>query len=108
MSRVFDSTCVGNVVKIDGKTITPATVISEGVKSSTGVALMQGDKVHYLTSNATDIKDLITNIGSLIDKIVTALSGLDAGAPVPGTQAANIALITVFKTTMLAQKENLK
>lgn len=108
MSRIFEATCLGNVVKIAGKPIVDASVLSEGVKASTGVALMQGDEVSYITSNATDIKDLITNVKAVVDQIQLVLTALDAVSTSPGSAAAAIALITALKTTLNLQKENLK
>ncbi len=78
------------------------------MKPSTGLALIEHDKVNYITSNATDIKDLITNIGTLVDQIVVALSGIDALTTSPGTNAASIALVSTLKATLVAQKELLK
>lgn len=108
MSKILPASCVGKVVTTEGHVISPATILSEGVKSSTGVALIEKDKVVYVASNATDIKDLITNIGDVITKITTALTGIDAVTTAPGSNAALITLITTAKTTLLAQKDLLK
>ncbi len=94
MSKILPATCEAGIVTIEGHVITPATVISQGVKSSSGVALIEQDVVSYLTSNASDIKDLIQSVCSI-------LSALDAVTNSPGGSAANIA-------TLLASKENLK
>lgn len=107
MSKILPASCTANVVKIENKPVT-ATVLSQGVKASTGAALVEEDVVTYITSNATDIKDLITNLGDVVDKIITIVTGLDGGAPTPGTQAANIALLSTLKATMIAQKDMLK
>jgi hypothetical protein len=108
LSRVFDATCVGNILTVEGKPIIPKTILSEGVKASTGVGLLQGDKMYYLTSNATDIKDLITNIGTLVDQIVLALQALDLVTVSPGSAAAAITLVSTLKTTLVLQKDMLK
>jgi hypothetical protein len=99
---------VSGVVTTENLVISPATILSAGVKASTGAALIEKDKVTYITSNATDIQDLIDNIGSVIDQIVTSLTALDAATIPPGTAAIPIALINTLKATLMAQKELLK
>lgn len=107
MSKILDATCTLGVVKVEDLPV-DAAVISEGAGESRGVVLLEGDKATYLTSNASDIKDLIDAIGALVDKIVTVATGLDAVTLSPGGQTANILLITVAKTQLLAMKETLK
>jgi len=57
---------------------------------------------------AEDIKDLITKMGDVLDKLVTICTGLDAAALSPGTQTANIALLVILNAQVAALKENLK
>lgn len=105
--KAIDATCVAGVVTAQSIPV-EATVISEGVKSSDGVLLLDEDRAIYLTSNAEDIKDLITNIGDVLTKIITIATGLDAASNAPGGQTANIATLTSLKATLIAQKEALK
>ncbi len=113
MSRIFDAECLANIVKIEGKPVTPATVLSQGVKSSTGVALMQGDKIHYVTSNATDIKDLISQLTDLIQLVSDTFAAIGTGmtgpttAP-PASLPTSITQLALVKTTLTTMKDNLK
>lgn len=95
-------------VTADGVQIVGAIVLSEGKKASNGVAVMDGDKVWYLTSNATDLKDAITSLVEIINQIATIATGLDAVTVSPGGQAANILQLQVLKTQFEATKEQLK
>lgn len=108
MAKILPASCVTNVVTVEGLSISPVSILSQGTKSSSGIASVDQDNVTYITSNASDIVDLITNIGTLIDKIVTVLSGLDAVSTNPGSNAATIALLVTYKTVLLAQGSNLK
>jgi hypothetical protein len=107
LARIFDASCAAGIVTVEGKPVVPVTILSEGVKPSTGVALLQGNKLSYLTSNASDIKDLIQNMSAILDQIVLALTGIDAVTTVPGSNAAAIALVTTLKTTLLTAQGNL-
>ena len=108
MSKILPATCQANVVTIESHVIAPSGILSEGVKASEGLALIEKDSVTYITSNASDIKDLITNIGDVLTKITTALTGIDAVTTTPGSNAALITLITTAKTALVLQKDNLK
>lgn len=107
MSNVIEATCENNVVKIAGKTV-PATILSQGKASSTGVVLLDAEKATYVTSNATDLATLINTLGDVIQKIIEIATSLDAVTVTPGTAAANIALLTVMKTQLVLTKDLLK
>lgn len=108
MPKVLNATCVAGVVTADSLPVPSAAVLSEGVKSSEGILVLDHEDATYLTSNASDIKDLITAIGNVCDKIITTLTAIDAVTLAPGSNAANIALITVAKTQLMLQKDMLK
>lgn len=108
MSKILSAVFEEGFLKIDGKTIAPYTILSAGVKASEGVAVLEENQVFYICSNAEDIKDLITNLGNVIDAIQNVLTGLDAVSVSPGSTAALIALVGTAKTTLALQKDNLK
>lgn len=109
MSKILSATCdATGKVTADGVEVVGAIVLSEGKKASSGVAVMDGDKVWYLTSNATDLKDAIASLVEIINQIATIATGLDAVTVSPGGQAAAIAQLQVLKTQFEQTKETLK
>lgn len=126
MTKVLPATCEASVVKIEGKVIAGATILSEGVAASTGVAVIEDEKVSYVTSNASDIKealnkviDALTETKTALDQIGSALSTLDGKpqgtlTPVPtiGANITNIATaatkIQTAKTALNTLKGSLK
>lgn len=108
MSKILPATCsAASVVTVENKPV-QATILSNGKAQSTGVVLLEQDKSTYLTSNASDIHDLIVNIGSLVDQIKLCLNGLDGVTASPGSNAAAIAVVDTLKAQLLAQKDLLK
>ncbi len=108
MSKILDASCVAGIVTVDSLPIPSANILSQGVKASTGKLLMDEEKADYFTSNATDIADLISNIGTVVDQIVLALTALDAVTVSPGSATAAITLVTTLKATLVAQGAMLK
>lgn len=109
MSKILSATCdAAGLVTADGIQVVGAIVLSEGKKASSGVAVMDAEKVWYLTSNATDIKDLISKMVEIINQLATIASGLDAVTNSPGGQTANITQLQTLKTQLDATKEQLK
>lgn len=109
MSKVLDATCNAlGIVTADGVPVQGAVVLSMGKKLSSGVLIIDEDKATYITSNASDIKDLITSVVALFDSTITVLSGLDAVTTVPGSNAASIAALTALKVQFNLTKELLK
>ncbi len=108
MSKILDASCVAQVVTVEGKPVATAVIQSQGTSASNGVLLMEGDKQTYIASNASDISDLITAIGTLIDQIIIISTTLDGVSTSPGTTTAAIANLGVLKTTFLLQKDLLK
>lgn len=107
MTKLLDATCEAGVVTIEGQVV-EAEILSQGTKSSEGSALIDRDKVVYLTSNADDIKKLIEDVTALVQQLTLIVTGLDGVTVPPGTQAANIVLLTTLKTQFELTKENLK
>lgn len=108
MSKILEATCENGEVTCETQTIEDAEILSEGVKSSEGVLVIEEKKKTYIASNATDIKDLINALSDCLDKIVTIATGLDAVTTPPATQAANIAQLVTLNATLDAIKDNLK
>ena len=106
MSKMLEATCVAGVVTSDGVPVPAAEILSEGVKASEGILLLEGDKAKYVTSNASDIKDLISSLEGILDQTITILTAVDTAAA--AGQAANIAALGTLKTALGVSKENLK
>ncbi len=78
-TKLLEATCLAGVVTAEGVPVPAAEVLSEGVAQSSGVLLIEGDKAKYLVSNASDIKDLLTQINAALDTVAGAISTV-AGA----------------------------
>jgi hypothetical protein len=107
MSKVLDATCNNLVVTIAERTV-DATILSKGKGASTGLLLIDKDKVRYVCSNYEDLEDMIASLVSVIGQISIILTGLDAVTNNPGAQAANILTLTTLKTQFDALKEVLR
>lgn len=114
MSKILDATCdASGKVTADGMEIVGAVVLSEGKQASSGTAVMDGDKVWYLTSNATDIKTTIEKAADAITKIANLFTAVGAGmtgpttAP-PPTLATDLVELNLVVTELNQLKEALK
>lgn len=107
MSKIIPGTCVGGVVKF-GDQVVEAEVLSQGTESSEGLIVLDGPTATYLTSNASDISDLIDALDGILQKVIQIATSLDAVTVSPGTAAANIALLTTLNTQLALTKDNLK
>lgn len=107
MTKTVDASCVNNEVSIGGFKV-PAKILSQGKKQSSGIALVDKNQVTYLTSNASDIAELITLMKDILDKVTAIATGLDAGTTSPGGQASNIAQLSPLISQLNALKDNLK
>jgi hypothetical protein len=105
--KLLEATCENQTVTAEEITV-ECDILSQGNKSSTGVVLLDGSEVKYITSNASDIKDLITSLVSIIEQIVTIATGLDTASNSPGGQTSNISQLTTLKTQLNATKDTLK
>lgn len=107
MSKILDASCdASGKVTCEGVEIPTATVLSEGKKASTGVMLLDGSKARYVTSSATDIKDLITSLVEIVNQTAVILSAIDG--TLGGSNSAAIAQLQVYKTQLDASKDTLK
>lgn len=109
MSKVLNASCSSaGVVTSEGFSVEGATVLSEGKKASEGVLVIDRRNAWYLTSNASDLKDLITNMVTITEKIIEIATQLDSVTVSPGTAAANILALTTLKTQLDLTKDSLK
>jgi hypothetical protein len=109
MNKIVEATCsAAGIVTIDGKPISEAVILSEGNAASEGIAMIEGETVTYVTSNATDIKDLITDLESIIQQVITVLTAANGGLTSPGALTAGIASLTTLKTQFGLKKDLLK
>jgi hypothetical protein len=114
MSKILSATCNSSgKVTADGVEVVGAIVLSEGKQASSGVAVLDGDKVWYLTSSATDIKTTIEKLSDSLTKIGNMLTAIGAGmtgpttAP-PPTLAADVTALNAVVTELNALKDGLK
>ena len=113
MSKILDASCQALIVTVDGEPVPTAVIQSQGIKSSTGLLFMDGEKHTYVTSNASDISDLISDISDLIQLISDTFTAIGTGmtgpttAP-PATLPASITQLALIKTALNLMKENLK
>lgn len=105
--RLLEAECQGGVVQVEGTTV-QAEILSEGIGQSQGAALLDGNKVLYIASNKQDLKDILDQVGLVIDQIVIVLSSIDAVTTSPGSASAGITAISPLKTQLLALKEVLR
>lgn len=112
MTRIFDAVCESSVVRVEGHTIDPTpTIPSQGKKSSTGAYILYEGKAFYLTSNATDIADFLTQMNSALSTIASVLPTIagatgDLGAIAAAASAA--ASLNTVASTLNTMKVNLK
>ncbi len=74
MSKILEATCIASVIKYDGKVIPGAIVLSSGVASSEGLALIEEGRVVYITSNASDINLTLGHLSTNLEKLSQVLT----------------------------------
>ncbi len=113
--RLLEATCIAGLVTAEGLPILGATILSEGVGSSSGILLLQDDdgKI-YIAKTSGDLKTTLEQLSTALGQLTSALGTLDA-KPVGGTGSApapavagNITAITAAKTALDALKAALK
>lgn len=86
MSKILSATCdATGKVTAEGVQVVGAVVLSQGKQASEGVAVLDGDKVWYLTSSATDIKTTIEKLADALTKITTLFTAIGGGMTGPTT-----------------------
>jgi hypothetical protein len=77
--KMVEASCVAGVVSLEGIPVPAAEFFSEGVAQSDGIALMQGERVVYLNSNASDLKESIEQCVSILQSISAILLTITSG-----------------------------
>lgn len=86
MSKILQATASqAGKVTADGVEVVGAIILSEGKQASSGVAVMDGDQVWYLTSSATDLKTTIEKLSDGLTKIGLLFTAIGAGMTGPTT-----------------------
>lgn len=113
MSKILSASCENNEVTIEGQKVSPATILSQGKAASQGAALLEEDKVVYITSNATDLAQTIQKACEMIQDIALMFTSIASGmtgpttAP-PGSLPVDVANLQAKANQLLALKDNLK
>lgn len=114
MSKILSATCsAAGKVTAGGVEVVGAIVLSEGKQASSGLAVMDGENVWYLTSSATDIKTTIEKLTDSLTKIANMITSIGAGmtgpttAP-PPTLAADVVALNLVITELTTLKGSLK
>lgn len=84
MAKILPASCTGKVVTSMGVPVN-ATILSEGVGSSTGSLLLEGSEATYIASNATDIKQTIEKLVEITTKISDTLTAINNALNGPST-----------------------
>lgn len=112
MSKILDATCIGGVVKVGTAIVPEAVIQSEGVASSAGVLVLDGELKHYIPKTSPDLKTTLEKIASALGELVTALTLIDAKpvGPLPPAPvaASNIIQLTALQAEVSALKEALR
>lgn len=107
MTKVLDASCVGGVVTVEGVPI-DCTIITKGDGSSTGVVIINGEKIVYVASNKLDLEALITQLNSMFTQVNVIAAALDAVTNSPGSSTAAQAALATQNTALLALKDVLR
>jgi len=110
MSKTLEASCAAGVVTVEGVPLVGATILSEGVGDSEGIAILDEDKSFYVAKTVPDlkttleklidvlgqVKDGLTKAGDALTALDTAafLIGATAGVPSPPIAAPDIAGVT--------------
>lgn len=114
MPRAVEATCVAGIVKVGALAVPGTVILSEGVASSSGILVIDGDKKYYVAKTSPDLKTTLEKLVSVLGQLVTGLTALDAkpvggvgSAPAPAA-AAVITQLGVIQAEVTALKEALK
>lgn len=91
MAKIIEATCEAGVVTADEVPVTAADILSEGVRSSEGILLLDENKAKYVTSNAEDIKDAIDKLNDILGQASDLMSSIVTDTIfIPGTGGASL------------------
>jgi hypothetical protein len=107
MTKITDAVCAAKVVTIDGMPEPLAEILSDGTGPSTGIALIDKDKVYYLALNTSDLSSTLQHIIDIITQINLAFTAINATIIGPVT-APMITQLTAIQTLITTLKATLK
>lgn len=109
MTKIIEASCVQSVVSADGVTVPAAEILSEGIGTSDGILVMDGEKAYYIPKAFSNLKSTLDSLSDALGGIASALTLIDAKVMAttcpagPGTAgptplaASDIAAITTAK-----------
>ncbi len=114
MSKALTANCAAGVVLVGGLPLPGATVLSEGVGPSDGVAILDGASSYYVAKISPDLKTTLDKLISVLTELTTVLPLIDA-KPTGGTGSAttpvtvsSVANLTAISVQLTALKETLR
>ena len=91
--KIFKANCLGGEVIADGMAVVGCEILGEGGASEGWLVLGEGDAV-YLPKTTPDLKETLSLIVNLIDKISSGILPANVGGPITAsTFTADLALI---------------
>jgi len=118
-AKIFAASCEDGKVMIEGFEI-EATILSEGVGSSTGIVILEGSTAFYISKSSTDLKgtlestiaafesssDALTTVANTLTAIGTGMTG-PTTAP-PGALPGNVAQINAAVADLDSARSDLE
>ena len=91
--KIFKAVCAGGQVIAEGLPVQGCEIVGEGGASEGWLVLGEGDAV-YLPKTSPDLKETLSLLVNLIDKISSGVLPENAGGPITAsTFAADLAMI---------------
>lgn len=111
MAKILPATCQNNKVTVEGKEV-EAEILSQGKAQSTGIAIIDVDKVYYVALSNTDLATTLEKVSDSITKIAETLTAIGGGMTGPTTAPppalpTNVAQINAIVAELTALKDNL-
>lgn len=98
--KIFKAVCTGGPVIAEGLPVQGCEIMGEGGPSEGWLVLGEGDAV-YLPKTSPDLKETLSLLVNLIDKISSGVLPENAGGPITApTFAADLALIKLQIETL--------
>lgn len=80
MSRILEADCdAEGVVRCQGFVIEGAKVMTHGKQASTGILIVDGEGITYLTANTDDLATTLDKVAAALGKAVEGLNKAAAG-----------------------------
>lgn len=110
MSKILSATCdATGKVTAEGVQVPAAQVLTEGKQASSGILIMEADKVWYVAMSSSDLKTSIDKTAQALQKAADGLtaagSALDSIVPASGTA---VSLAATQMAPLIAQLNQLK